>query len=84
LGIYERTFRRGRGRVEDEGEAGLVGNDNCVSFNQLKLQIAESPLRAHFVKATVKVRHYQDGSYAIFHGQRCLGRYDKIRQERGD
>ena len=54
-----------------------VGNDNCVSFNRLKLQIPESPLRAHFVKATVKVRHYQDGGYAIFHGQRCLGRYDK-------
>jgi len=51
--------------------------NNCVSFNRLKLQIPESPLRAHFVKATVKVRHYQDGSYAIFHGQRCLGRYDK-------
>ncbi len=28
-----------------------VGNDNCVSFNRLKLQIPESPLRAHFVKA---------------------------------
>jgi len=27
-----------------------VGNDNCVSFNRLKLQIPESPLRAHFVK----------------------------------
>jgi hypothetical protein len=54
-----------------------VGNDNCVSFNRLKLQIPESPIRPHFVKATVKVRHYQDGSYAIFHGQRCLGRYDK-------
>jgi len=53
-----------------------VGNDNCVTFNKLKLQIPESPLRAHFVKATVKVRHYQDGSHAVFHGQRCLGRYD--------
>jgi len=47
------------------------------SFNRLKTANSESPLRAHFVKATVKVRHYQDGSYAIFHGQRCLGRYDK-------
>ncbi len=28
-----------------------VGNDNCVSFNRLKLQIPASPLRAHFVKA---------------------------------
>ena len=32
-----------------------VGNDNCVSFNRLKLQIPESPLRPHFVKARVKV-----------------------------
>ena len=53
-----------------------VGNDNCVSFNRLKLQIPESPLRSHFVKAKVKVRQYPDGSHAIFFGQRCLGRYD--------
>ena len=53
-----------------------VGNDNCVSFNRLKLQIPASPLRAHFVKATVKVRQYHDGTHAIFHGRRCLGRYD--------
>jgi transposase len=54
-----------------------VGNDNCVSFNKLKLQIPESPLRAHFVKARVKVRQYPDGTHAVFHGQRCLGRYDR-------
>jgi transposase len=54
-----------------------VGNDNCVSFNRLKLQIPASPLRPHFVKARVKVRQYHDGSHAIFHGQRCLGRYDQ-------
>ena len=54
-----------------------VGNDNCVRFKTLRLQIPESPLRAHFVKATVKVRQYPDGSHAIFHGKRCLGRYDE-------
>lgn len=54
-----------------------VGNDNCVSFNRLKLQIPASPLRAHFVKATVKVRQYHDGTHAIFHGRRCLGRYNQ-------
>jgi len=54
-----------------------VGNDNCVSFNRLKLQIPASPLRPHFVKARVKVRQYHDGTHAIFHGQRCLGRYDQ-------
>lgn len=53
-----------------------VGNDNCVSYNRLKLQIPESPLRPHFVKARVKVRIYPDGTHAIFHGPRCLGRYD--------
>jgi hypothetical protein len=54
-----------------------VGNDNCVRFKTLRLQIPESPLRAHFVKATVKVRQYPDGRHAIFHGKRCLGRYDE-------
>lgn len=53
-----------------------VGNDNCVIFKRLKLQIPESPLRAHFVKTNVKVRQYQDGTHAIFHGRKCLGRYD--------
>ncbi len=57
-------------------EERCVGNDNCVTFNRLKLQIPESPLRPHFVKAKVKVRRYQDGTHAVFHGQRCLGRYD--------
>jgi hypothetical protein len=33
-----------------------VGNNNYVTFNKLKLQIPESPLHAHFVKARVKVR----------------------------
>ena len=54
-----------------------VGNDNCVSFNRLKLQIPESPRRAHFVKTRVKVRQYPDETHAIFYGPRCLGRYDK-------
>ena len=53
-----------------------VGNDNTVVFHKLRLQIPASPLRAHFVKSTVKVRQYLDGSHAIFHGPRCIGRYD--------
>jgi transposase len=54
-----------------------VGRDNCVSFDKLKLQIPESPMRAHFVKANVKVRKYTDGTLSVFHGPRCIGRYDK-------
>ena len=53
-----------------------VGNDNTVTFHRQRLQIPPSPLRAHFVKARVRVRHYHDGTYAIFHSPRCLGRYD--------
>ena len=54
-----------------------VMNDNCVSYRTLKLQIPESPMRAHFVKARVKVHVYPDGSHALFHGPRCIGRYDQ-------
>lgn len=54
-----------------------VMNDNCVSYRTLKLQIPQSPMRPHFVKARVKVHHYPDGSYALFHGPRCIGRYDE-------
>ena len=57
-------------------EERVVGNDNCVSFLNRKLQIPQSPLRAHFVRATVKVHQYPDGGLAIFHGRLCLGRYD--------
>ena len=53
-----------------------VMNDNCVSYRTLKLQIPESPMRAHFVRARVKVHVYSDGSHALFHGPRCIGRYD--------
>jgi transposase len=54
-----------------------VGNDNCVSYRKLKLQIPESPMRPHFVRARVKVHVYPDGSHALFHGPRCIGRYDE-------
>jgi hypothetical protein len=60
--------------VEEERQ---VGNDNCVSYRTLKLQIPESPMRLHFVKARVKVHVYPDGSHAVFHGPRCIGRYDE-------
>jgi hypothetical protein len=58
-------------------EERVVGNDNCVSFLNRKLRIPESPQRPHFVKASVKVHQYPDGGLAIFHGRRCLGRYDR-------
>jgi hypothetical protein len=53
----------------------VVGNDNTVTFGRLRLQIEPSPLRPHFVKATVQVRRYADDTLAIFYGPRCIGRY---------
>ena len=50
-----------------------VGNDNCVSFLNRKLQIPASLLRPHFVRATVKVHQYPDGGFMAAVG---LGRYD--------
>ena len=50
--------------------------EHGLAWRRMKLQIPPSPLRAHFVKARVKVRQYHDGSHAVFHGPRCLGRYD--------
>lgn len=53
----------------------VVGKDNTVVFGRLRLQIEPSPLRAHFVKATVQLRRYADNTIAIFYGPRCIGRY---------
>ncbi len=57
-------------------EERIVGNDNTVHYGRLRLQIPESPVRAHYVRARVRVHHYPDGRYAVFHGPRCLARYD--------
>jgi len=57
-------------------EQRVVGRDNTVSFERLKLQLPETPLRHHFVKAQVRVHQYPDGRLAVFHGPRCLARYD--------
>ena len=56
-------------------EERVVGNDNTVVFQGLRLQIPQSRLRAHFVKAKVRVHQYADGTHAIFHGPQCLARY---------
>jgi transposase len=58
-------------------EERVVGNDNCVRYRNLALQIPPSPLRAHFVRARVRVHDYPNGTLAIFHGPRCLARYDR-------
>jgi transposase len=59
--------------VEEER---VVARDNTVAYDGLRLQLPESRARAHYVKARVKVRHYPDGTLAVFHGPRRLAHYD--------
>ena len=58
-------------------EQRVVGRDNTVAYAGLKLQLPESRMRAHYVRARVRVREYVDGSLAVLHGPRCLCRYDR-------
>jgi transposase len=53
-----------------------VGNDNCVSWFGLSLQIPAQRHRRHYVKAVVCVHAYPEGRLAIFDGPRCLARFD--------
>jgi len=54
----------------------VVGADNCVSWRRCSLQIPPQRHRQHYVRATVRVHEYRDGSLAIFDGPRCLARFD--------
>jgi hypothetical protein len=67
--------------VEEER---VVNRDNTVMWGGLHLQLPHSRLRHHYVRAAVKVRQYPDGALAIFHGPRCLGRYDARGREIGE
>jgi transposase len=44
-----------------------VTNDNTVPFNKHRLQIPPTPQRQSYAKARVELRHYLDGSLAIFY-----------------
>lgn len=50
----------------------IVGNDNCVRFEGMRLQIPADRHRCHYVKARVRVNRYASGALALFHGPRGL------------
>ncbi len=52
-----------------------VGNDNCVQFEGLKLQIPETQYRMHYVKVRVRVHRYLNKRLGVFHGPRRLADY---------
>jgi transposase len=64
------------GEILSIQEERRVGNDNTVKWRGLVLQIPPSPLRAHFVRAMVRIHEYPDGRLAVFHGPHRLAEYD--------
>ncbi|WP_273704011.1 ISNCY family transposase [Candidatus Accumulibacter vicinus] len=54
-----------------------VGNDHCVSFEGMKLQIPADRHRCHYVKAQVAVLRRTDHTLAILHGPRKLADHDE-------
>jgi hypothetical protein len=60
-----------------------VERDNTVSWRKIKLQLPDSPLRHHWVRAQVRVHHYPDATLAVFHGPQCLARYDALGRPAG-
>ena len=52
-----------------------VSNDNTLRYKGLSLQIPADRHRHHYAKARVRVHEYPDGRLAVFHGPRCLARY---------
>jgi hypothetical protein len=52
-----------------------AGNDHCVRFENLHLQIPAERHRCHDVKAKVRVHRTADGALALFRGPRKLASY---------
>ena len=54
---------------------GKVAKENPTQFG-MALQIPKDRHRIHYMKVKVRGHGYPDGNLAVFHGPRCLARYD--------
>jgi hypothetical protein len=54
----------------------VVGRDNVVTADRLPLQVAKQPGRRTCAGLHVLVRRHLNGQHTVWHGARCLGRYD--------
>jgi hypothetical protein len=57
-------------------EERTVANDNTIAWNGRRLQLPQSRLRPHFVKAQVRVHAYPDGTASVFLGPHRLATFD--------
>src|ERR1700727_2788333 len=62
-------------------EERTVGNDNTIAWNGRRLQLAESRLRPHVVKAVVRVHAYPDGTVSVFLAPHRLTRFSADGQQ---
>jgi hypothetical protein len=56
-------------------EERTVANDNTIAWGGRRLQLPESRLRPHFVKALVRVHQYPDGTVSVFLGPHRLATF---------
>src|SRR5712691_5605491 len=56
-------------------EERTVANDNTIAWSGRRLQLPQSRLRPHFVKALVRVHAYPDGTVSVFLGPHRLARF---------
>jgi transposase len=56
-------------------EERTVGNDNTIAWSGRRLQLPESRLRPHFVKAVVRVHEYPDSTISVFLGPHRLATF---------
>jgi winged helix-turn helix protein len=57
-------------------EERVVARDNTVVLDGLLLQLAKQPGRRSCAGLRVLVRRHLDGRHSVWHGARCLGRFD--------
>jgi transposase len=57
-------------------EERVVANDNTVAWAGRRLQIPPSRLRPHFVKASVRMHEYPEGTVSVFLGPHRLATFD--------
>src|SRR5881394_103730 len=70
-----RSWAPERDAVHRGGTRGGPGQHGGLC--RFKVAAAGEQDAAHYVKARVKVREYPHGKLAVFHGPRCLCRYDQ-------
>ena len=91
IGEYNKAFaiapeQEGSAFVPDRAEAWreilcvieerTVGNDNTIAWAGRRLQLPETRLRPHFVKACVRLHQYPDNTVGVFLGPHRLAIYD--------